>query len=585
MTGTSIASRIAIRRRYVRSVDLARDVDDPDALDGYVITPSVRDAAVRILAGLSAESRQRAFRVVGPYGAGKSAFGVFLVHLLRECGHGRATALLSDATGSLVEMTRWQPAIVSGRRVSFARELLRVVCRHRDAGSDTAFADLMARAQSMLDRSGALDAHAVTGLVAETAAELRACTGKGLLLLVDEMGRFLEHAATNIETEDPSVFQLLAERSGGRAGADLAVVGFMHHRFADYVAGMGGWIEAEWSRSSERYEELPFGGSTEQSLFMLARAIESTQQHTAAVRRRAEEIYEEAVDRGLFAVPREDIVRIAPNLYPLHPAAVAALALAMRRFGQNERSLFGFLQSLEPASLKRFVHSTDYDVDNWYLVPAVFDHLAATITETPGGDRARRWSLAFDALAGAADLSSQNQDVLKAVALVAVLEPVPGLIANTGTIAWCLGVDETRIQPLLDELARRNLVYRRPHSGDYSLWSSSSVDLLHWLDEARTNVRMPERVEDVSALLTPSRPAVAHRHYHATGTLRTFEVVLWTGGDVGSRSADGLILVAPVYPSEDRKKVLANAANRSCGRPDGAHLREDGHARRSQVGL
>ena len=61
MTGKLIASRIAIRRRYVRSVDLARDVDDPNALEGYVITPSVRDAAVRILAGLSVESRQRAF--------------------------------------------------------------------------------------------------------------------------------------------------------------------------------------------------------------------------------------------------------------------------------------------------------------------------------------------------------------------------------------------------------------------------------------------------------------------------------------------------------------------------------------------
>ena len=84
MTENSIVSRIAIRRRYVRSVDLARDVDDPDALEGYVITPSVRDAAIRILAGLSAESRQRAFRIVGPYGVGKSAFGVFLAQLLQE---------------------------------------------------------------------------------------------------------------------------------------------------------------------------------------------------------------------------------------------------------------------------------------------------------------------------------------------------------------------------------------------------------------------------------------------------------------------------------------------------------------------
>lgn len=561
MTRSTIASRVAVRRRYVRSVDLARDVDDPDALAGYVVTPSVRDAALRILAGLSAESRQRAFRIVGPYGAGKSAFGVFLAQLMRErgCGHGHATALLSDVVRESVGVAPWRPVIVSGRRVSFARELLRIVidgCREKSVISD----ELKASAESILDRDNAPDVQAVTALVAEMAAELRDRTGEGLLLLVDEMGRFLEHAAANMGIEDPSIFQTLAERSGGRAGANLAVVGFLHHRFVDYVAGMGRWIEAEWARSSERYEELSFSGSTEQSLFMLARALEPARRHTDAVRRRAEKVYGEAVDRGLFAVPHEDVVQVAPNLYPLHPAVVAALALAIRRFGQNERSLFGFLQSLEPASLKRFAHSTLYDADNWYLVSSTFDHLATTISEVPGGDRMRRWSLAFDALAGAADLPRDHQEVLKAVALVAVLEPLPGFIADIGNIAWSLGIDEVQVQSILDELVKRNLIYRRPHRGDYSLWSSSSVDLSRWLYEAKAKVRAPERLEDISAFLTSSRPAVAHRHYHATGTLRTFEVRLWTGENIGRRSADGLILVAPIYPDEDRKEVLRNAS-------------------------
>ena len=320
------------------------------------------------------------------------------------------------------------------------------------------------------------------------------------------------------------------------------------------------WIEAEWLRSSERYEELSFGGTTEQSLFMLARAIEPTKRHTLAVRRRAEKIYGEAVDRRLFAAPREDVVQVAPNLYPLHPAVVAALASAIRRFGQNERSLFGFLQSLEPASLKRFTHSALYGAARWYRVPSVFDHLAATISESPGGNRGRRWALAFDALVGATDLPAGHQDVLKTVALVAVLEPLPGLTADAETITWTLDVDKAQVQLILDELAKRNLIYRRPHRGDYSLWSSSSVDLSRWLDEARTKIRAPERLDDVSFLLPSSRPAVAHRHYHATGTLRTFEVLLWTGKNVGKRSADGLILVVPVYPGEDRMKVLRHAA-------------------------
>lgn len=561
MTRKLIASRVSVRHRYVRSVDLARDVNDPDALEGYVVTPSVRDAAIRILAGLSEDSHQRAFRIVGPYGIGKSAFGVFLARLLSDRGQGPVTELLSEAVGpeGNIEVARWHPVVVSGRRVSFARELLRVVVGDGNKGAGTSSPELKARAQSMLDHEGAVDAHEVTALVAAMAVEQRSQTGEGLLLLIDEMGQFLEYAATNIGIEDPSIFQSLAEHSGGRAGGDLAVVGFLHHGFVNYVAGMGEWIEAEWARSSERYEELSFGGSTEQSLFMLARALEPCQPHIPAIRRRAKKIYGEAVDRNLFALPRQEVVDVASNLYPLHPAAVAALALAIRRFGQNERSLFGFLQSLEPAGFKRFAHSNAYDADLWYLVPSVFDHLAATISESPSDDRKRRWSLAFDALANSADLPQGHRDVLKAVALVAVLEPVPGLIADVKNIAWFLGVPKTEIQPLLDELARRKLIYRRPHRDDYSLWSNSSVNLSQWLDEAKMQVRRPERLEDISSFLTPARPAVAHRHYHETGTLRTFEVRLWTGKNIGKRNADGLILVVPVYPGEDPEMALSDA--------------------------
>ena len=485
---------------------------------------------------------------------------MFLARLLQERGRGTATALLSDATSGSYDVTRWRPVIVCGRRVSFSRELLRVLISQIESDSRATLTNLKVRAEALLDLDGALDVHAVTSLLAEIAIGIRSETGEGLLFLVDEMGLFLEFAAAKIGEEDPSIFQAVAERSGGRAGADLAIVGFLHRRFADYVAGMGGWIEAEWSRSSERYEELAFGGSTEQSLFMLARAIMPSKRHSKDVVRRAKEIYKEAVDRGLFAAPTADVVQIAPDLYPLHPAAVATLSVAIRRFGQNERSLFGFLKSLEPAGLERFSYSTVYGPDNWYLVPSVFDHLSGTFSEGYLGDRTRRWSLAFDALAGAAELPQDFLDILKAVALVAVLEPVPGFVATSGNIAWALDVDEAEVESALNELATRNLIYRRPHRGDFSLWSSSSVDLSHWLDEAKSKISALERLDDLSTVATANRPAVAHRHYHATGTLRTFEIQLWTGERVERGKTDGLILVAPVYPGDERDKVLRDAS-------------------------
>ena len=219
MADSTIASRIAIRRRYVRSVDLARDAGDPDALDSYVVTPSVRDAAVRLVAGLSSQSRQRAFRVVGPYGAGKSAFGVFVAQLFRERGVGPASKLFAEAAGRSASAEAWTPVILTGRRVSFARELLRAVAGGAAGEADATAAALVAGAQSLIERPGPLDAHAVAELVSAIAAARRARSGSGLLLLIDEMGRFVEYAATSIESEDPSIFPVArgTDRAAGQA--------------------------------------------------------------------------------------------------------------------------------------------------------------------------------------------------------------------------------------------------------------------------------------------------------------------------------------------------------------------------------
>ena len=551
----TISDRIRIARRYVRAVDLARDHADPGALDGYVLTPSARDAATRLVAGLSPTSSQRAFRVVGPYGSGKSAFGVFLSQLV--AGEGPARAMLAEAApDAAAAVPAWTPAVIAGRRTSLARELLRTAAQAAD-GADGAAADVAARAAAMAEADSVDAAHAAD-LLLEVAAAVRAATGRGLLLLIDEMGRFLEHAAASIGTEDPAIFQLLAERAGGRPDGDLAVVGFLHHRFADYASAMGGWMQDEWTRSSERYEEIAFGESTEQTLFLVARAIETVRAHPAGLARKARALHAAAAEMGVFAADRELVADVGPRLYPLHPAATATLASAMRRFGQNERSVFGFLQSLEPAGLQRFAHETPYGEAHWYRLPNVFDHLAATSGTRPSGDRARRWSLAADAMASAADMPDLERQVLKSVALLAVLEPVPGLAADTATLGWCLDRPTEEVEAALAALVSRNLLYRRPHRGDHSLWSRSSVDLGDWLDRARAHVRAPERLQDVADLLPSPRPLVAHRHYHRTGTLRTFDVQLLDGA-VAPRQADGLVLVAAVHPGEDTEMVAADA--------------------------
>ncbi len=82
MADYKIADLFNIQRRFLRSAHLERDFRDPSALDGYVVTTQIQQSLDRIAAGLDKKSGQRAWRITGDYGSGKSSLAILLAHLL-----------------------------------------------------------------------------------------------------------------------------------------------------------------------------------------------------------------------------------------------------------------------------------------------------------------------------------------------------------------------------------------------------------------------------------------------------------------------------------------------------------------------
>ena len=71
-----------VKARFYRSVSLVADYDDPAALSDYIFSPLGQTVLRRITEGLRPDARVRAWSIVGPYGAGKSAFALFLARVL-----------------------------------------------------------------------------------------------------------------------------------------------------------------------------------------------------------------------------------------------------------------------------------------------------------------------------------------------------------------------------------------------------------------------------------------------------------------------------------------------------------------------
>src|SRR6058998_2272900 len=80
-----ISELFHIRNRFLRSAHLERDFQDPGVFSGYVMTAFARSCLARMADGLKPRSGQRAWRMTGDYGSGKSSFALLLAHSL--AGH------------------------------------------------------------------------------------------------------------------------------------------------------------------------------------------------------------------------------------------------------------------------------------------------------------------------------------------------------------------------------------------------------------------------------------------------------------------------------------------------------------------
>src|SRR5437868_5602101 len=79
-TDRRVADVLRIQNRFLRSAQLERDFRDPDVFSGYVMTDFMRSCLDRLSEGLKPLSSQRAWRLTGDYGSGKSSFALLLAH-------------------------------------------------------------------------------------------------------------------------------------------------------------------------------------------------------------------------------------------------------------------------------------------------------------------------------------------------------------------------------------------------------------------------------------------------------------------------------------------------------------------------
>jgi hypothetical protein len=547
MTRTpTISERLGQPGLFYRSVALERDVRDPSAGRAFVLTPWLERVASELISGLQERSTRRAWRVIGDFGVGKSALALALVQALdpRLSDEAMPMRRLVDAVGGAPRMF---PLLVTGSRDGLLAGLASSI--HR------------AVTVELLTEESASEVLAIEDPFAAVIAlrdALRASGGfDGLLLVVDEMGKFLE---TEQDGADVYQLQALAEAASRSGDAPLSVVLILHKGFQSYGEDWRAARRSEWEKVAERFEELVFDHPLSHTAALLSAALGADEASLPMKVRKAHDDALRRVRNLGWLGPRNGAA--AAGCWPVHPSAVPVMARFFARFGQNERSLFGFAASEEPNSLRAFAAATPV-TDGLYGIHHFFDYVASSfghrLTSRAG---AGEWDRIGAVLDRAVDADPIETAVLKTIGVLNLLD-ASDLAATSDSVRDSLvsAFTAREIEQAIGRLADGGLLFQRPGRAELRLWTSRRVDLSTIWSEAEREVEAKEVLRDLPRHLAalPIRSHIlARRHSVTTGTSRRFAVrcthVSALAGYAGHGDADGG-LVTVICANADELRI------------------------------
>lgn len=515
-----LIDHVQVARRFQRAIRIDTDLNEPEALDGFVCSASAAEI-LKTMAQHALENNQGAFTWTGPYGSGKSSLVVALSAMLS--GDRKLRKQAEDIFGketvryvhkALPPRTKgWQVLPVVGRRERPEQVI----------GEAINAANLLSgrKTRSWKEKQ-------VIDAVKEISGRDQRTSG-GLIVFVDEMGKFLESAA--YDGSDIHLFQQLAELAS-RSYRRLIIVGVLHQSFDEYAHRLSHEIRDEWAKVQGRFVDLAVNVSASEQIELLGRTIIDKRPKERPARARGQRSGKPKIQLLSEIVAKQTQKHIAKELpamlarcWPLHPIVACLLgAISRRRFGQSQRSMFGFLNSAEPKGFQEFLQNADGD--DLYGPDHLWDYLRInlepSILASPDG---HRWALVVDALerCEAKSGGGLHLRLLKVIGIVDMFKDTSGLKANRELLLRALpGSSSKSVEGAVKDLEAWSLIVHRKFAGAYAIYEGSDFDIEQAVERASENIGEINFSE--LGALTELRPIVAKRHYHKTGALRWFDV-------------------------------------------------------------
>ena len=409
----------------------------------YVVTPNTKEIFDRIF--VNNHGANKSFNLIGNYGTGKSTFlWAIEKNLNREKIYFNT---LDTESKDVVE-----------------HEFIKII------GENNSLLNVLSKELKIKGEPN--NSKIINALEKKRVKALK--NKKGLVLIADEFGKFLEYASRNKSADSLFLIQQISEWSNNELNATYFII-TLHQNFASYGKNLSNQDKLEWDKIKGRFVDLVFNEPVEQLLFfaskklkefLIPNKLESNFARLKSLIRVSNLVSYSKINESL-----------SNSLYPLDWLSANVLVNSLQRYGQNERSLFSFLND-----------DTDYSIKNlninFYTVCNVYDYLVNSLpTEINSSDNPHRaqWLTTFRALERA-ELVFEEQyliasEVIKTIGLVNIFSKAGGCFNKEFIVNYFNLTREINVADIVHKLETAGIIRFYKHSNKINFLEGTDLDL------------------------------------------------------------------------------------------------------------
>lgn len=384
---------------------------------------------------------------------------------------------------------------------------------------------------------------------------------KGMLVVVDEFGKFLEYASQNNPEKELYFIQLFAEYVNDPS-KDILFVTALHQNFNAYAVELSKHQQYEWDKVKGRLKEITFNEPVEQLLYLASERLQQLELNKEV--EHFDELFRVIVESKCIQHTQLVNPEFARSLLPFDLLSAMVLTKALQEYGQNERSLFSFIESNDYLSIRDF----DRGKSPYYTLGSVYDYLLHdyySYLTTRHNPHFNQWLDIRDAIERAEGILTENVEgavrIIKAIGLLNLF--VPGsatidfdFVKSYARYALNIGQPEE----IITALENHKIILYAGYARKYRIFKGTDVDIAAAIRDAE----VPAKVDVVSYLneYFDLYPLQAKEYFYEKGTSRFFVFKLtdapWI--DMQEIEGDGIInlIFSDTLTEAELQKVSAD---------------------------